>query len=473
MSVLGKGLERLVARKMAWLAVTLQVIGPQQFGALPLRSSVDLTTCLTHDVEEALLNGQKASFLTMDVKGAFDAVLPGRLAHRLREQGWPDHLVRWIYSFSTNRSVRIRLDGETGPETDIWCGLPQGSPISPILFMLYIAPLFWLGTPARRFGYADDIGLLAISTDLQTNCGKLQGDLQEALEWGQAEGITFDPKKSELIHFTRSPKDPQAPVSPQVAAGTHTIQESVDPLRWLGVFFDRKLKFKPHVRILAAKALTVGNALRSLGKTTRGVPPIFLQRAVTACVLKKGYFAAETWWPGRSRTIRGKRISNQVDSHIRLLERVVPTSARAILPVYKTTPVAALYREARLRPPEIELNLISQTFAARTARLDPLHPLRKRVNKISRTGKRDTRFARLILSLPKAETVNPIIHPPWTIREPRLEANKRIYGPQGRTKEEAAKDFLDFLPTIPPKTSKSSQTGQKASLRTALPEEGP
>jgi hypothetical protein len=94
LSVLRKGLERLLARKMAWLTVTLQVTNNQQFGALPLRSSVDLTTCLTHDVEEALATGYKASLLTMDVKGAFDTVLPGRLAPRLREQGWLDYLVR-------------------------------------------------------------------------------------------------------------------------------------------------------------------------------------------------------------------------------------------------------------------------------------------------------------------------------------------------------------------------------------------
>ena len=94
LSILGKGLERLLARKMAWLTVTLQVTNSQQFGALPLRSSVDLTTCLTYDVKKALTSSYKASLLTMDVKGAFDAVLPGRLALRLREQGWPDHLVR-------------------------------------------------------------------------------------------------------------------------------------------------------------------------------------------------------------------------------------------------------------------------------------------------------------------------------------------------------------------------------------------
>jgi hypothetical protein len=278
--------------------------------------------------------------------------------------------------------------------------------------VLCVATLFWLGTPARRFGYADDFALLAISTDLQENCNSLQTDVQEALNWGQAEGITFDPKKSELIHFTRSTRDPPVASSPLVTAGTHTVQESSGPLRWLGVYFDRKLSFKPHVRILAAKALAVSKALSSLGKTTRGVPPIFLQRAVKACVLKKGYFAAENWWPGRSRTSNGTRISNRVDSHLGLLEKVVLTGARAILPVYKTTQTSALYRESRLRPPEIELDLISQTFIARTARLDPNHPLTTRAKRSIRTGRGNTGFSRLLLSLPRAEQVNPLHDPP-------------------------------------------------------------
>jgi hypothetical protein len=174
------------------------------------------------------------------------------------------------------------------------------------------------------------------------------------------------------------------------------------------VFFDKKLLFKPHVRILAAKALTASNALRSLGKTTRGVPLIFLQRAVKACVLKKGYFAAKTWWPGRTKTKNGRRVLNRVDSHLGLLEKVVLTGARAILPVYKTTQTIALYREARLRPLEIELNLIAGAFAARTARLDPQHPLTARKTQVLRTKKSNTRLARLLLSLPRTEQVNPL-----------------------------------------------------------------
>ena len=61
------------------------------FGALPGRSATDLAAAVVHDVEESLLRGKVASMLTLDIKGAFDAVLPGRLVQRLKQQGWPDN----------------------------------------------------------------------------------------------------------------------------------------------------------------------------------------------------------------------------------------------------------------------------------------------------------------------------------------------------------------------------------------------
>ncbi|KAI1006659.1 hypothetical protein K3495_g1555, partial [Podosphaera aphanis] len=188
LSVLGKSLERLVARRLSWIAITHKVIVTQQFGGLPLRSATDLTTCLTHDVETALNRNLTASLLTLDVKGAFDGVLPGRLVYRLREQGWPDHLVNWVASFATARQAKVRLDGTVGPAVGIPCGLPQGSPASPILFTLYLSPLFRLGNPSNRFGYADDVALLRISSSLQTNARLLSQDLQDALCWGNSEG---------------------------------------------------------------------------------------------------------------------------------------------------------------------------------------------------------------------------------------------------------------------------------------------
>lgn len=461
LSVLGKGLERLLARNISWLAVQLRILTNQQFGALPLRSSVDLTSCLTHDVETALNRKQQASLLTLDVKGAFDGVLPGHLVRRLREQGWPDYLVRWVQSFVTNRSVKIRLDGETGPLTPLYCGLPQGSPISPILFMLYISPLFWLTSPRTRFGYADDIALLAISTDLAHNCTKLQTDLEQILNWGHGEGITFDPSKSELLHFTRRTKLDYRSL-PGVTAGTHIVQSATDPVRWLGVYFDRKLSFRYHTTVLAQKALRTARALQGISKTVHGVSPHLLQKAVTAVALRVGYFAAETWWPGRSFQLEDHRKTTRTGIHLQLLDKVTYNCARAILPAYRTTPTPALLKEAGILPAEIELNKLSRTFAARTSRLDPRHPLRLRSVTVRKTRQPTSRFARQILALPPAEQVNPIKWPPWEPREDRKLAESRIYGPLGRDKETAARDFLEFLPSIPVSDIQVYSDGSKA-----------
>jgi ribonuclease HI len=451
LSVLGKGLERLIARNMAWIAVSHKVLASQQFGALPLRSAVDLTTCLTHDVEEALNQGRTATLLTLDVKGAFDTVLPGRLVHRLREQGWPAHLTRWVASFSTSRSVQIRLDGELGPTTSIQCGLPQGSPVSPILFMLYLAPLFRLGVPKTRFGYADDVALLATSLSLTANSQALSASLQEALDWGSAEGITFDPDKSELMHFSRRRTDQDPNRNPSVTAGPITVYESTDRpyLRWLGILFDKKLTFKWHAKEMAAKALTVASALRSLGNTVRGVQPRLLRQVVSACVLRKAYYGAETWWPGRTRPGTSSPISNQVDGHLTSLAKVVLAGARAVLPVYRTTPTAALHRESGLLPPEIELNQLALLAATRLRRLDPYHPLLKRATKIARLGRPTSRFARRVLALPNSELVNPLQNPPWLPQESREAILTRIHGPCGRPKEQAAIDFQNFYQTLP------------------------
>ena len=138
---------------MAWIAVTHKVLHPQQFGALPARSAVDLAAALIHDVEEAWLKRLKASMLTLDIKGAFDAVLPGRLVRRLKEQGWPLPVLRWVASFTQDRTASLRLDDHSSQTFPVPAGLPQGSPISPILFMLFIQPLFKIGTLAALSTY--------------------------------------------------------------------------------------------------------------------------------------------------------------------------------------------------------------------------------------------------------------------------------------------------------------------------------
>lgn len=373
-------------------------------------------------------------------------MLPGRLVYRLRCQGWPNNIAAWVASFATNRLVRIRLDNILGPPIHIACGLPQGSPVSPILFMLYIAPLFNMGIVKRRFGYADDTALLHISPSLSENTIALATAMEEALEWGKAEGITFEASKSELKHFTRRQQDRNH--SPPISTSSSTISENPKALRWLGVLFDRKLTFKDHVKTQASKAMKVSKALSSLGNTCRGVPPYLLRKAAVACVLPIAYYGAETWWPGRTRPGTHKPISCRMETSLQTLSKVTLTAARAVLPVYKTTPTAILYRESGLPPPEIALNSKALAATTRLKRLDQRHPLLQRARTVLNKQAPTSRFARRVLKLASAEQVDPIILPPWGQLN-REEAQARIGAPCGASKENCSKSFLQFIKSIP------------------------
>ena len=104
-SCLGKGLERTMAKRMTWAAVKAGIVSLQQAGALPGRSATDLVASFLYDTEWALVMRRVVSILTMDVQGAFDALLRRRLLCRLRQQGWDINTLRLIDSFLTDRRV--------------------------------------------------------------------------------------------------------------------------------------------------------------------------------------------------------------------------------------------------------------------------------------------------------------------------------------------------------------------------------
>jgi hypothetical protein len=177
LSCLRKGLERIVARRIAWAAMTNGVISSQQLGALPKRSAMDLVTSFTHDVKAAWARGEQVTMVTMDVQGAFDALLKSRLLHRMAQQGWPHATIRFISSFLSDRQARVRLSAVTTPSYPVACCTPQGSPLSPDLYTLYLAELLDQDQQ-RRFGYADDICLLRASHTLNENARLLAEDIR-------------------------------------------------------------------------------------------------------------------------------------------------------------------------------------------------------------------------------------------------------------------------------------------------------
>ena len=200
-------------------------------------------------------------------------MLPNRLVQRLIHQQWPPNLIRWVQTFLTKRSASIQLDGTLGQSFPLTGSLPQGSPVSPILFMLYLELLFsgpqLPGTLQRR-GYADNGRITAQFNSLEDNCNILAQELLAVRQWCQDKHISLDLKKTELIYFSRK-KNNSNPSLRILPTSSETITHHTDnmlaptplrgSLRWLGVYFDRKLTFRQHVTIIAQKGKKTAQAL--------------------------------------------------------------------------------------------------------------------------------------------------------------------------------------------------------------------
>ncbi|KJZ68476.1 hypothetical protein HIM_01090 [Hirsutella minnesotensis 3608] len=455
LSCLGKGLERLIARRLAWASIHYAVLHPQQAGALPKRSAVDLVAALIHDIEEAFARGQVATLVTADIQGAFDTAMCNRLVLRLREQGWPDNLARWTGSFMSGRSARVRYQDITTPTTPLQCGLPQGSPVSPILFLLYTEPIYRLGNPEGRFGYADDTAILCVGQSLEQTSQKASEYLQELVNWGAANGISFDPEKTEVMHFSPRRRETKPPVR-----HGDVEKRPETAMRWLGLWLDRKLTFKTHVEKWTAKAQTVANHIRSLGNTRRGALPRAMQRAVRACVEPILLFGVEAWYPGptspswRQPTVQGP---SRIQQLLRKMSKALVQAVRAILPTWKTTRIAVLHRESGIPPVRQLLEGRRIRFSARIKSLDHAHPLAKRTIEIA--PRPIIKCVKLKYQLPpkafptRLRRTNKLLaNCQRPVLVPRKYNNETLQPLQNASKEDSANDFLDWLRSIPPST---------------------
>ncbi|KHJ35022.1 hypothetical protein EV44_g3932 [Erysiphe necator] len=140
-------------------------------------------------------------------------------------------------------------------------------------------------------------------------------------------------------------------------------------------------------------------------------------------------------------------ISNRVGIHINELEKVHRAVARAILPVYRTTSTAVLYRESGLGPAELTLDSLSRRAALRTYRLGSRHPLYQKRHKLA-LGPAKTRLARALETIPPSEEIDPLSNPPWenyNIRENILMTGLDFSGPPNMR----ASTFNEFLNKLP------------------------
>ena len=170
LNTLGKTLESIVAKKITYLAEKHRLLPDTHMGARRGKSTESALELLTEQIHTVWGQGTDkiATLLSIDVSGAFDTVSHPRLLHNLRKRKIPQWIATWVGSFLQDRTTALTINARTTDTFSIHTGIPQGSPLSPILYLFYNADL--LEMCERPGSKTSAIGFVAYSTSTEENC---------------------------------------------------------------------------------------------------------------------------------------------------------------------------------------------------------------------------------------------------------------------------------------------------------------
>ncbi|KAJ5159350.1 uncharacterized protein N7500_009001 [Penicillium coprophilum] len=392
LNTLGKVLEAIVATRIAWCVEEYKLLPETHLGGRKGVSVDHAIQLILGKIHQAWGDSKIASMLLLDVAGAYDMVSHERLLYNMQQMGL-GILAPWVKSFLTGRSTRIKLpNGHLSDAFPTPTGIPQGSPISPILFLLFNAPLVRACTlrglyygESEAYGWVDDVCILAISNSYEENIRVLEKALQRAAIWAKKHAAKFAPDKFELIHFA----NPRSTATTTTTANTATTTTDIwevpdDPLghdgmpvvipgdipavlapkevaRYLGVWLDKHLNFTTHRKKMLAKGAGSLEALRGISGSTWGSSLIAMRKVYQAVIIPQMLWGLSAWYCPAARAMpRG-----DLDKLTNELTKIQKRAAILISGAFRGTAGAALDTEIFITPIRLRIQQIIEETAIR------------------------------------------------------------------------------------------------------------
>ena len=209
-SCIGKVFEKCVFKHLHNYLVSNHKLTPVQSGFTPGDSAVFQLADLCHTFSRAVDEGKEIRVVFCDISKAFDRVWHKGLLFKLRRMDISGHLLDWFGCYLNNRTQRVALEGSYSQYKILNAGVPQGSILGPLLFLIYINDIVEeIGSNIRLF--ADDTSLYLIVDDPDTTADLMNADLDKIHSWSQSWLVTFNPNKTEELIKSRKAAPPDHP----------------------------------------------------------------------------------------------------------------------------------------------------------------------------------------------------------------------------------------------------------------------
>ena len=253
--ICGKIFEKLIFDSLYTYLTHHQLITKNQSGFRSGDSTTNQLLFLVNEIHEAFENPNSLEVRSvfLDISYAFDKVWHDGLIHKLEQNGVSGNLLNLTRSYLHNRKQRVVINGSCSDYFSIESGVPQGSVLGPLLFLIYINDLE-ANIKSRIKFFADDTMLFSIVHDVQTSANELNHDLLVIQKWAYQWKMEFNPdptkQATELLFSCKKNKNNHPPL-----IFNRQVVKNVEYHKHLGLILDTKLSFVNHInaKITTAK----------------------------------------------------------------------------------------------------------------------------------------------------------------------------------------------------------------------------
>ena len=266
LSVISKVFESLIKERMLKFLLKNNYFSPQQYGFLPNKSTDDALVDQVTEITKNLEEGKSVVAVYLDITRAFDTVTHQMLLTKLENAGFRGRMLDWFESHLVNRYQRVKLNNVLGKRLTVECGVPQGSIMGPLVFLIYINDLLLMNLRGSVYCFADDTALVYNGTDRGNILCAIKQDMRILAQWFITHRLFPNAAKSKIISFgyknllningeIRMHSSENCPGNCQCEPIAR-----VNEIKYLGIILDSKMTW-------SAQTLYLQNNLRQLNYT--------------------------------------------------------------------------------------------------------------------------------------------------------------------------------------------------------------
>lgn len=335
-SCLGKWLERVVTSRLRFKLEAEGRLSRWQAGFRVGRSVEDQLIRLSQEVDDGFQRREKTVLALFDFSRAYDKVWRDGLFWKLCEKGVGRFMVSWLQAWMANRKAHVEVYGKRSKEYVFKQGLPQGSVLSPLLFLVYINDLVEeLGERVSVSGFADDLAVWSTGGNVNECKRRVQEAVDRVWEWSGSWLMTVAVEKCSVTLFSMDGKDSRMDSVRGVVMNEREMRVEEHPT-FLGVTYDRCLSFGVHGKKVVEKAKKRLKILRMLAGKEWGWSRKLMVATYNSLVRSVLLYGTAAWGPWLSRSAWER------------IEAVQREAGRIITGMVASSPGEAVLEEAGL-----------------------------------------------------------------------------------------------------------------------------